>query len=74
MQQSPPLPRMMAPCLLIGLYPGGSEPSHSVVRPPDWALLPLIANRDVPLFFRVAVTNLLVKALWFWFHDWLPPE
>ncbi len=26
---------------------------------PDWALLPLMAKREVPLFFSVAVTNLL---------------
>jgi hypothetical protein len=32
-----------------------------------------MANRDVPLFFRVAVTNLLPKARWLGFQDWLPP-
>src|SRR3954466_8788786 len=63
----------MAPCFFIGLYPGGSVPSHSVVRPPDWALLPFMANREVPLFFSVAVTNWRVKARWFGFHELLPP-
>ncbi len=42
-------------------------------RLPDWALLPLIANRVVPLFFSVAVTNLWGKARWLGFHAWLPP-
>src|SRR3954469_16744444 len=64
---------MIAPCFFIGLYPLGREPSHSVVRPPAWASLPLSANRDVPLFFSIAVTNLLVNALWFGFQLWLPP-
>ena len=36
-------------------------------------MLPLIAKRDVPLFFSIAVTNLLVNARWFGFHVWLPP-
>jgi hypothetical protein len=49
-------------------------PSQSVKRLPDWALLPLMAKRDVPLFLSVAVTNLLVNARWFGFQDWLPPE
>src|SRR3954464_13357296 len=72
-QQSPPLPRMIAPCFLIGLYPPGREPSHSVASEPDWALLPLMANRGVPLFFSIAVTNLLVKARWLGFQELLPP-
>ena len=74
LQQSPPLPSTMAPCFLMGLYPGGSPPSHNVVRLPDCALLPFMAKRDVPLFFNVAVTNRLGKARWFVFQDWLPPE
>src|SRR5947208_3134153 len=65
---------MMAPCFFIGLYPDGSPPSHTVVRLPDCALLPLSAKREVPLFFNIAVTNLFGKARWFWFQDWLPPE
>src|SRR4051812_37832081 len=64
---------MIAPCFFIGLYPEGSAPSQSVKRFPLWALLPLMANREVPLFFSVAVTNLLVKARWLEFHELLPP-
>ena len=36
-------------------------------------MLPLIAKRDVPLFFSVAVTNLLVNARWLGFQELLPP-
>ena len=64
----------MAPCLRIGLYPLGSAPSQRVVRSPDCALAPLRANRDVPLFFNIAVTYRLVKARWLGFQVWLPPE
>ncbi|GAA2186624.1 hypothetical protein GCM10009848_20700 [Micromonospora lupini] len=32
-----------------------------------------MAKRVVPLFFSVAVTNLLVKGRWFGFHELLPP-
>ncbi len=34
---------------------------------------PFSANREVPLFFSIAVTNLFGNALWLGFHDLLPP-
>src|ERR1022692_689129 len=56
---SPPVPRTMAPSWCIGAYPPrlGSAPLYQVVRPPDWALPPLIAYVVVPLFLTRAVTN-----------------
>src|SRR5690242_18939685 len=72
--ESPPLHRTMAPCFFMGLYPAGSPPSHKVVRLPDWTLPPLRANLDMPLFFNIAVTNLVGNARWLGFLDWLPPE
>ncbi len=49
----------MPPSLCIVLQSVGSEPSHQVFRPPDWALPPLSAYRWLPLF-SIAVTYALL--------------
>src|SRR5438067_9094145 len=61
LQQAPPLPRTIAPCFFMGLYPPpGRAPLKYVPRGPMEASPPLSAHSVVPLFFRIAVTYALV--------------
>src|SRR3982751_4042401 len=71
---SPPMPRMIAPCLVIGRYPDwlGSAPLYRVASPPDCALPSLMAYVEVPLFFRTAVTKALLRPV-LAVHEPLPP-
>src|SRR6187549_3635004 len=68
------MPRMIAPCLVIGRYPDwvGRAPLYRVASEPDWALPSLIAYVEVPLFFSTAVTNGVLRPV-FAVHEPLPP-
>src|SRR5271170_2424139 len=74
---SPPVPRMMAPCKLLGLYPGdGRAPSHMVTRVPDCASAAFNVNwfPEGPLSMAVAklaITDWLLGVVIPW--DCQPP-
>ncbi len=56
---SPPMPKMIAPCFFIGLYPVGRAPLKSVARVPDWALPPRISHWFAPPSITAVVNRKL---------------